>query len=901
MTNRRTNKTIIISDSDEEYNPAPKKKVVTKKKPKVLKISDSEGESKKVKPRASKKARETTGKPLSDEIKVSSSETVKKSRKRKSEESIEMGGLFSQTTKSSESKRVRTQEFLAGSQVYPRSVYPTLGRPQEQPIVGRRLISPTRSQPSFHEPPKKYTSCEWTDVDYIEVQHGISRSLAQILVQFFVADNTVPFIARYRKAATGGLEADELRLIKESFDRVKLIQHKADVVIKAIEKVNKWTPEIHRTVKSIRSLNELEHIHSLYKTTKKSLAERARDLGLEPTAILVLRGGAIPHLASFINISKEGLQNEEQIKEGIVCIIADIINKDKRVFDKINDLRSEISIQIQTKKTKTSDEADAKADDKAIKYDMYYDWNSSEKNIKPHQTLAINRAESQKIITVKLIIPDYFEVSMRKFVLDLYGFALRASALHAQLINEAFNHACKKSMKPSVARRVRSEMNEKAEEASMEVFATNVKQLLLASPVRGKVVLGIDPGFAHGCKLAVVSQQGDVLETATIYPHRKDGRGRQEAIAKLSSLVRKHRCDVIALGNATACRETEIFLSDIVKSGVFAPLDVTYTIVDEAGASIYSCGAEAKAEFPKLDCNVISAISIARRLQDPLAELVKIEPKHLGVGMYQHDLPEKQLMTKLNEVVMEAASFVGVDVNTASQCLLRRVAGLSETKAANIIEWRRENGPFVNRNQLMKVKGIGAKTFEQCAGFIRIQPETSVSKMSGGSNLIGFNYLDQTWIHPESYSVSNSLINDCGLDAKNIGSRPFIIAIKNYALRGYEFLTKKLKTDDTTLEIIIKGLTMARDEDIRSQNNAPLFRKSLRSIDDLVIGSLLSGKVRNVTHFGAFVDVGVGKDGLIHVSQLKGETLKIGQRVDVKVQNIVKERGRIGLILITSY
>ncbi|XP_063991418.1 S1 RNA-binding domain-containing protein 1 isoform X2 [Diachasmimorpha longicaudata] len=878
MARRLKDATIIISDSEDEPLPPPKSRAKSKAKSSVHVISDSDEDLKPLKTRIRKKV---VKKSVSEDIDLPPSEVTKRTRKRKSVESAAMGGLLSK-------KRKTTGTISTVASAPP-----------------ARIISPTPRVASYPQhstiaPQKQESYCDWSEVDYIQEHHGVARSVAQVITQLFTADNTVPFIARYRRAATGGLDADELRRIKESFDRVKQIQHKANTVIKAIEKANKWTPEIHNIVKSLKSLNALEQIHSLYKTTKKTLADRARDLGLAPIAESILRGEPIPHLQTLRNSSTDGLQNEEQIKEGIVSIMADVISKDKSVFDKINDLRDKISVQIQTKKTKTTEGTDAKNDDKENKYDMYYDWSISEKNIKPHHILAINRAEAQKIITVKLIVPDFFEVSIKRFVMELYGAAAGTSAFHCQMINEAFSHAYKKSMKPSMVRRARTEMNEKAEEASMEVFATNVKQLLLASPVRGKVVLGIDPGFAHGCKLAVVSQQGDVLATSTIYPHMKDGKGREVAVDKLCTLVRKYQCNVVALGNATACRETEVFLSDIIQSGIFAPLDVTYTIVDEAGASVYSCGTEAKAEFPKLDYNVISAISIARRLQDPLAELVKIEPKHLGVGMYQHDLPEKQLMNKLNEVVMEAASFVGVDVNTASQCLLRRVAGLSETKAANIIEWRRENGPFVNRNQLMSVKGIGAKSFEQCAGFIRIQPETAQAKSPIRSKKNRLNYLDQTWIHPESYAVALSLIKDCGLDCKDIGTRSFISSIKAYATRGYGTLTKALKTDETTLEIIIKGLTMARDEDIRSQNNVPLFRKSLRSMDDLVVGSALSGEVRNVTHFGAFVDIGVGKDGLIHVSQLKGETLKIGQRVDVKVQNIEAKRGRIGLILISS-
>lgn len=732
---------------------------------------------------------------------------------------------------------------------------------------------------------------DWDCVDYVSESTGISISVAKTVIKLLENENTIPFIARYRRAQTNNLDADELRTVKDAYEKSKQIKNKADNVIKAIEKACKWTPELHNFVRSVKSINDLEQIHSLYKETSKlSLAEKARKLGLEPLAQLIINGTNVGHFRNYINKNKEGLREEDEIKDNIVCILADIIVKDKQMFDERIKLEAENFLQIQTKKTK-----DADSSEKVKTYEMYLDWSISEKNIKPHQILAINRAESEKIITVKYTLPDRIENSLSKFVLNLYP---AASKLHfnRELLTSGFNRAFKNSIKPTIIRRTKAEMSEKAEEASMESFAVNVKQKLLSAQVRGKIVLGVDPGFTAGCKMAVVSVQGDVLDTSTIYPH-KGAKLKHEAADIISKLVKKHKCDTIALGSATACRETELFLSDLIESGKFLPIDVVYTIVDESGASVYSCSAEAKAEFPNMDVNVISAVSIARRLQDPLAEYVKIEPKSLGVGMYQHSLPEKKLATKLDEIVMEAVSFVGVDVNTASQCLLRRVAGLSDKKAASIIQHRKDNGPFLNREMLKKVSGIGPKTFEQCAGFIRIVPETTSSAVNIKNN---FNILDQTWIHPESYELAKKFIKACGVDLKNLGSREFISTVNLFAGQGIDILAKRFNTDTTNLEVIIKSLAMKKGEDIREQNDAPIFRKSIRSIDDLTVGCLLSGIVRNIVAFGAFVDIGVGKDGLIHSSYLKNQDLRITQRVDVKVQKVDKTTQRIGLILIKA-
>lgn len=745
------------------------------------------------------------------------------------------------------------------------------------------------------------TEClEWTDVDYISEVQDINKQIAQNIVKLFKDDNTIPFIARYRKNLTGGMEPDQLRSVKECFDQVKVIKQRATTIIKAIDKLGKWTPEIHSTIVSTKSIDDLEHIYAMYKVgSKQSLAEKAKLLGLGPVSIAVLEGKEIPPLSSLINPDKEELHSEQQVKDGIVHIIADSISKNKNTLEKVKMLQNTLVVDIQTSQLKAngvSKEGKKKIDEP--KYETYFNFRSNTRFIKPHQILAINRAEAQKILSVKIILPDSLVDAFKRFCLTFYRSAIRASNLHLTLLQDSIDYTYKKFIKPLIVRRIRSELKEKAEHASIEVFATNVKQLLLTSPLRGKTVLGIDPGFFHGCKLAVVSEQGNVLETGVIYPHKKTGTT-EESARTLVNLVKTYNCTILALGNATACRETEVFLSKLIEDKAFEPVDVSYTIVDESGASIYSCSSEAKSEFPDLDPNIISAISIARRIQDPLAELVKVEPKHLGVGMYQHDLPEKQLLQSLNEVVTEAVSFVGVDINTASHSLLKRVAGLNIARATNIIEWRNKNGPFVNRQQITSVKGIGSKTFEQCAGFIRIRPETAlIAKPKDPKQCL--NFLDQTWIHPESYSITNQFLKAAGCNVEQIGSIPFIEKIKSFVERNDASLCKKFETDEATLQVIIKGLSMQKDEDIRTKSNRPLFRASLKTIDDLSNGTSLSGAVRNVTHFGAFVDIGVGRNGLIPIKWCKGMTLCVGQYVEVKVINIDHSRNRISLELIKA-
>ena len=496
---------------------------------------------------------------------------------------------------------------------------------------------------------------EWTIEDYVSETNNVEKPIIENVSKLFNNDNTIPFIARYRRNITGGMDPDKLRALKESFDHAKVIKQRANTILKSIDKLGQWSPAVHSVIVSAKSLDDLEHVYSLFKpASKRTLAERAKDLGLGPVGDLVLQGQALPSLSSLIDFNKDGLKTERQIVDGIVHIVADVINKNKIVFDKVKELQSQCSINIQTAEYKANSKSNSKSESKEKdlerKYEMYYNFNTSTKYIKPHQILAINRGEAQKILSVKMTLPNFFEKTFKACCHKLYNSAITASKLHSKLLNEGIDYAYTKYIKPLVIRRVKSELKQKAETASIEVFVTNVKQLLLTPPLRGKIILGIDPGFSYGCKLAVISEQGDVLETVVIYPHRNSQKFRNESADILVNLVTKYKITILALGNATACRETEMFLNELIKTNTFGPIEVSYTIVNEAGASIYSCSSEAKSEFQDLDVNVISAISIARRLQDPLAELVKIEPKHLGVGMYQHDLPEKQLSTALNEV-----------------------------------------------------------------------------------------------------------------------------------------------------------------------------------------------------------------------------------------------------------
>ncbi|KAJ9581337.1 hypothetical protein L9F63_023485, partial [Diploptera punctata] len=628
---------------------------------------------------------------------------------------------------------------------------------------------------------------EWNESEYVAQLQQVEVHIARNIIRLLDEDNTIPFIARYRKELTNDMSPEKLREVKAAYDMVKSVKQKAASVMKSIANLGKLTPYLERSIRCARTINELDHIYTPFKPgSKRTLAERARQLGLDDPANYILCGIKFVVLEQLLKPQTKGLDNLNDIELGLQHIIADVISKDRNVLDYLTRLKNNKS---KSKKEKEGKKDGKKAEhahkdkvDNESKFENYFKFSIPIKYIKPYQVLAVNRGENLKVLSVKLNVPDWVLHRLRDFCQRQWLSRGIHFPLRSRLVNSSIQDAYTRLIQPFLIRQIRSELTQKAEHAAIEVFATNLKKLLLSPPFRGKVVLGIDPGFRNGCKIGVSSPTGTVLCTDVIYPQfGKQIYPQSDSNAlKLKDLLNRYNCEVIALGNGTACRETETYLN------------VKYTIVSEQGASIYSCSPIAQKEFPGVDPN--NRVSLARRLQDPLGELVKVEPKHLGVGMYQHDVPEKQLSSSLDEIVTECVSFVGVDINIASDCLLRRVAGLNSARAEKLIEWRRTNGPFTNRQQLKKVKGIGAKTFEQCAGFVRVIPETaktkSMSKPSGSSKSKkskltdeSENPLDRTWIHPESYTVALRFIEKCDVSLEDLGTPQFIRKVENAVTR----------------------------------------------------------------------------------------------------------------------
>lgn len=466
-------------------------------------------------------------------------------------------------------------------------------------------------------------------------------------------------------------------------------------------------------------------------------------------------------------------------------------------------------------------------------------------------------------------------------------------------------------VKPFMMRQIRSELTERAEITSVEIFAQNLKKLLLTPPIRGKTVIAIDPGFTNGCKIGVTNPQGEKILTTTIYPFRgnqhlnnSQNLGKDHNARTLREIVLKYECELFVIGNGTACREMETYLTRLIAQKCFDQYNVQYSIINETGASQYSVSDEARSEFPGMDPNHVSAISLARRLQDPLLEYIKVHPKHLGVGMYQHDISERLLHASLDSVMTECMSFVGIDINVASEFALRKLSGLNKTRASNIIEYRKTKGPFINRDQIKSVKGIGPKTFEQCAGFIRIMPETleeQINKTPQQKKRAEKEVpdpIDRTQIHPESYSQARKFLTLVGVRPQDIGTESLINTVRRFMqTKSVEHLAEECKCSAPTMSLIVEGLSQPLDYDMRSQFEKPLFRKGVTSIDDLALGTKLTGTVRNVTGFGAFVDAGIGSDGLIHTSKMSGMQLELGNIVEVSVIAIEKARNRVGFML----
>ncbi|XP_042328682.1 S1 RNA-binding domain-containing protein 1 isoform X2 [Sceloporus undulatus] len=769
----------------------------------------------------------------------------------------------------------------------------------------------------------------WDIVQVLSQRTGIEEWVCANIIRLFNDDNTIPFIARYRKELINNLEADALREVQQTLEELYSVAKKVHGSIQKLKKEGKLTGSLLTALLNCKTLEELDHVYAPYKTgSKGTKAQRARQLGLEPAANLLIENPRELNLFSYVKADVEGLSTIEDVRSGVQHILADMIAKDRETLDFIRDLCQRKYICIQSSLAKGTAQ---KANEKDVnKFHLYQNFSCNIRNIQHHQILAINRGENLKILTVKVNVPDQVKNEFSRWCVNKrWRPKAYAKPELMELLRDSVDDSYKRLIYPLLCREFRSKLTSDAEKESVMMFGRNLRQLLLTSPVRGRTLMGVDPGYKHGCKLAIVSPTSQILHTDIVYLH--SGRGFHEA-QKIRKLLLDYNCGTVVIGNGTACRETEAYFADLIMKKYFAPLDVTYCITNEAGASIYSVSPEACKEMPDLDPNLRSAVSIARRVQDPLAELVKIEPKHIGVGMYQHDVSQTLLKATLDSVVEECVSFVGVDINICSEILLRHIAGLNANRAKNIIEWREKNGPFINREQIKDVKGLGPKSYQQCAGFIRVNQEyirTFCSELAAGSQKGATNEkqgkkknksaanvtwqpnpLDQTCIHPESYNTAMRFLTHIGGNPSEIGKPEMRQKVDAVVEReGMEGIAKRLNTIGQTLQIIIDGLTQPEGFDIRKDFDKPDFKRSIVCLEDLSIGTVLTGRVENATLFGVFVDIGVGRAGLIPIRSITEDKLSKakkrkslglgpGEKVEVRVHEINIPQSRITLDLI---
>ncbi|XP_058990547.1 S1 RNA-binding domain-containing protein 1 isoform X1 [Mustela lutreola] len=789
---------------------------------------------------------------------------------------------------------------------------------------------------------KEEVEMNWDIVQVLSERTNIELWVCANIIRLFNDDNTIPFIIRYRKELINNLDADSLREVRQTLEELRAVAKKVHSTIQKIKKEGKMSECLLKALLNCKTFEELEHVSAPYKTgSKGTKAQRAKQLGLEGAAKTLLENPGELNLLSYIRPNVKGLSALQDIETGVQHILADMIAKDKDTLDFIRKLCQNRYICIQSSLAKVSSK---KVNEKDVdKFQLYQNFSCNIRNIQHHQILAINRGENLKILTVKVNISDGIKNEFCRWCIQNRwrprGFA-RPELM--KILHNSLDDSFKRLIYPLLCREFRAKLTSDAEKESVMMFGRNLRQLLLTSPVPGRTLMGVDPGYKHGCKLAIISPTSQILHTDVVYLHC--GQGFREA-EKIKRLLLNFNCSTVVIGNGTACRETEAYFADLIMKNYFAPLDVVYCIVSEAGASIYSVSPEANKEMPGLDPNLRSAVSIARRVQDPLAELVKIEPKHIGVGMYQHDVSQTLLKATLDSVVEECVSFVGVDINICSEVLLRHIAGLNANRAKNIIEWREKNGPFINREQLKKVKGLGPKSFQQCAGFIRInqdyirtfcssQQAESAGQVQGvavtssagvevtdekqGKKkcktavnvVLKPNPLDQTCIHPESYDIAMRFLSFIKGTLHDIGKPEMEQKINSFLEKeGIEKIAESLQTTVHTLQVIIDGLSQPESFDFRTDFDKPDFKRSIVCLEDLQVGTVLTGKVENATLFGIFVDIGVGKSGLIPIRSVteaklsktkKRRSLGLGpgERVEVQVLNIDIPRSRITLDLI---
>ena len=691
-------------------------------------------------------------------------------------------------------------------------------------------------------------------------------------VELLDEGNTIPFIARYRKEATGEMDEVLLRQLAERLQYLRNLEQRKQEVQNSIAEQGKLTEQLAKKIQAADLLQEVEDLYLPYRQKRKTRASIAREKGLEPLAVAILEGrytGTVQENAGLY-IDKTAVFTVEEALQGAMDIIAEILSDDAEIRKAARQLAWKFG-RVVTSLRKTLEEQET------TPYEMYYMYEEPVKKIPPHRILAVNRGEHDGVLSVKIEQPEAEVLSVIK-----KQYPQKRAADGQALFEEAARDSWKRLIGPAIEREIRNELTAQGEEQAIRVFSSNLHSLLLQAPVKGRTVLGVDPGFRTGCKMAVVDDTGKVLEVGVMYPHPPQKKY-EEAVTLMKQMIARWKVDIIAIGNGTASRESEALAADVIRQ---CP-QVQYVIVSEAGASVYSASPLAKEEFPQYDLSLRSAVSIARRLQDPLAELVKIEPKAVGVGQYQHDVTPKKLDAALSAVVEDCVNGVGVDVNTASSALLQYVAGLTRTTADGIVNMRNEQGKLTSRKQLLQVPRLGPKAFEQCAGFLRIAD--------------GRNPLDNTPVHPESYGIAEALLRQLGFTVEDLATNRLAELRKKLQQIDLKAMAAQLGVGEPTLRDMIQALQKP-GRDPRDELDPPLLRSDVLSMEDLKPGMELIGTVRNVVDFGAFVDIGVKQDGLIHISQFGSkfirhpmEVVSVGDVIRVKVLDVDLRRGRIAL------
>ena len=716
-------------------------------------------------------------------------------------------------------------------------------------------------------------------------EFNIKEEQVTATIELIDEGNTIPFISRYRKEVTGSLDDATLRDLNDRLQYLRNLEERRETVSKIIEEQGKLTPEITFALNNAKTLVEIEDIYRPYKPARKTRASVARAKGLEPLATYIMEqrdvyDPAIEAYAEQFIVDGEDVEDAKRVPDAKAALqgASDIIAEDISNSAEIRKMLREFTMAYGSLATKGTTE-------QTSVYENYYDFSEPIKKLRGHRVLAINRGEKEDFLKVEVTVSEEDGIAqiVSKVITNKQSPAL-------PFLMETIKDAYERLLFPAIEREIRTALFDDAAEGALKVFAENLRNLLLVSPIKGKTVLGYDPGYGHGCKLAVVDKTGKVLDTAVIYPFRSKGNPNEQDLAKSKAIVlrmvKKNNVDIISIGNGTASRESERFIADTIRDAE-CPKGVKYTIVSEAGASVYSASKLATEEFPDFDVMQRSAISIARRLQDPLAELVKIEPKAIGVGQYQHDMKQNRLTDALGGVVEDCVNAVGVDVNTASYSLLSYVSGINATAAKNIVAYREANGEFKTRKQLLKVPKIGDKAFTQCAGFLRIPGAKDV--------------FDSTGVHPESYAIAEELLHRFGFTPEDVRENNLALLRFKSEQYGIAKLAKELGCGEPTLEDIIKELEKP-GRDIRDDAPAPVLSTEVLEITDLKPDMILNGTVRNVVDFGCFIDIGVHHDGLLHISEMSDRYVKspsdlfsVGDVIEVKIKDVNVEKHRISL------